>query len=119
MKQSKDQKWIKDEVDKKFIMIEENDVSYLYRKNRDESVSIAIKEDVINIIQSLLAEERERTEKMMEEVKVLMDKKRAKELSDNLETLYGERRCLICGTNPEKQRELILKIFNKFKEKEV
>ena len=38
-----------------------------------------------------------------------MDKKRAKELADNLELLYGERKCQICGCNPEKQREMILK----------
>jgi len=59
-------------------------------------------------ISSLLKEQREEVEERMEG---LMGKEHAKEMGDNLEMLYGQRQCVICGTNPEKQRELVLSIL--------
>ena len=47
-------------------------------------------------------------EDIIKKLDILMDKKHAKELGDNLEIMYGQRQCLICGNNPEKQREVIL-----------
>ena len=61
-----------------------------------------------HFISSLLKEQREEVEERMEG---LMGKEHAKEMGDNLEMLYGQRQCVICGTNPEKQRELVLSIL--------
>ena len=49
-------------------------------------------------------------------IEKLMSAKVAKELGDSLELFYGERECKICGTNPEKQREMILSLLQEIKE---
>lgn len=57
-------------------------------------------------IDKAVIKERERIKGKLE---ALMPEKRAKELADNLEMFYGnERKCMICGSAPEKQREAIL-----------
>jgi hypothetical protein len=34
-------------------------------------------------------------------------KKKAKKLADNLELCFGERKCKVCGAEPEKQADII------------
>ena len=48
-------------------------------------------------------------QKKLEEI---MPKKHAKELGDMLENFYNRRMCPICGSVPERQREIILDLFN-------
>ena len=69
------------------------------------------KQVLIDDISSLLKEQREQREEVEERMEGLMGKEHAKEMGDNLEMLYGQRQCVICGTNPEKQRELVLSIL--------
>ena len=65
-------------------------------------------------LKELLEEAKKQERKrVIKEIEHLMDKKRAKELADNLEYAWGDRYCHICGTNPEKQREKILELLSK------
>lgn len=50
---------------------------------------------------------------LKKEMEILMDKKQAKLLGDNLEMEFGKRECKYCGYNPEKQREMILSLLDK------
>lgn len=83
----------------------------------NKGVNIGYKEGtdvVLDFISSELQRERLKTLKEVEGImKKLMDKKRCKQLADNLELFNGQRSCKICGYNPEKQRhELLSKINN-------
>ena len=75
-----------------------DDRDYLIKKENGPGM-------IKNFIQDTLDTQ---TQMYVERLEVLMPEKHAKELSDNLETFTGNRACTICGTDPERQRELII-----------
>jgi len=68
--------------------------------------------DVWSFIEQALINQKKEIEKKIEG---RMDKKRARELCDRFEEYCGKRSCPFCGTNPEKQRKIILSLLRKEK----
>lgn len=66
-------------------------------------------DEIMTLLATALEEQRI---KYLEQMKLLMDADLAEGFGDNLEKMFGQRECKICGTNPEKQRELVLAILN-------
>lgn len=52
----------------------------------------------------------------VKEIESLMDAKKAKLVTKTLYMFFGTPECKICGSNPEKQREMILSILKKEKQ---
>lgn len=76
-----------------------------------------IKEIEQFILTSIKEVQEETRKEITDDLGKLMDIDRARKLGDNLEIYQGKRECPICGANPEKQREMILSITNKEKQK--
>ena len=74
-----------------------------------------------DFLRQSLQEVREQTSEEIEKrLEILMPEKIAKELSKNLEEFYpnGEGGCAICGTNPLRQRKMILQSLKSNKQEE-
>lgn len=56
--------------------------------------------------------QKDTLDKVRQLIESTMDKEKAKEICDNLELVYGERFCKICGCNPEHQRQYLLDKLN-------
>jgi len=69
-------------------------------------------EEIWSFIETALNSQKKEIEKKIEG---RMDKKRARELCDRFEEYCGKRSCPFCGTNPEKQRKIILSLLRKEK----
>ncbi len=111
-------KW-EEEFDKKFesLDIVNSNLASEYGESVEDDFEIRNK--VKSFISSLLASERKDLLKELEnDFEKLMPLKIAKELSRQLELYTNNSGCIICGTNPIKQRELILTLLKSKESKE-